>query len=217
MRLATVQAVVKIMAVVDNDGTRLNAASALDVTAPIVSARLGAILPIATYTDFFSYDIPRFRRGFVPVTFRLSTGFVDPVTFVFCEALDHTVLQNVDNVAIVDPSQYVLDAEKGTLMLLLDRQTGFNVLAVTYTAGFVMDEESEVLKGLPDWLSQAGVLSAVRLLQMNPAHFTSRRAPIIKDVQNCLMGEVTQLLNPHIRPRMGLIWPDRSVITSVTL
>jgi len=206
MRLATEQEVINLMGAVDNDGSRHNAGVALDVTSQVVSEKIGTPLYAATYTDFFGYSIATYRKTFTPFLIRATAGFIDPATVSVRESPNGERLTDGNTGVLVDPKDYILDPTKGTFTLLRDVAEGVGTLTLQYDAGF--PESEGVLSGIPAWLAEAGRLSAVRLLQMNPANFVARKALIMKDVQNAFMGEVSQILNAHIRPRMGYTWPD---------
>lgn len=198
-----------LMGIVDNDGTRSNAGLALDATYPGMVSALGTELVALTYTDFFTYSIAKYRAGFVPAIFRLTAGFIDPDTLVLRESSDGSALVDSAGGEVVDPSYYRVDPTKGTFTLLRDVTEGYGTLTATYEAGFA--ESGGVAKGTPAWLQQAGVLAAAKLLQMNPSGFVARKALIMMDVQACFRGEISLIVNPHIRPRMGVTFADSFV------
>ena len=208
MRLATDTAVVSLLGVADSDGTKATAQAALDATGPAIAEKLGTALLSATYTDFFSYRISPYRRTFTPVVLRLAAGFVDKDTFVARQSTDGAPLSSAGGGAAIDPALYILDAEQGTVTLLDDVMEGTQTVVFSYDAGFA---KGDPLKGLPDWLTQAGALAAAKLVHANPANAANRKVSIMKDIQSVLLGEVSLLLNPHIRLRGGVVFPDRTV------
>lgn len=212
MRLAQDSEVVSLLGIGSDAGVLGTARAALDVTASAVADKLGTPLKAATYQDYFSYVVPKYRTYFCPELFRLSAGFVDPDTFTLRMADEATTpLTAPDQGTLLDSSYYILDAERGLLTLLKPVTQGSFTLAAFYDAGFVEGADNGVLQGIPDWLTQAGKAAAVKLVRTQPANVAKGKVSAYKDIQNALLGEVSSLINPHVRPRMGLVWPDRSI------
>lgn len=211
MRLAPDTEVVGLLGIGSDTGTLGNARAALDVTASAVADKLGTPLEAASYLDFYSYIVPKFRRCFAPVMFRLSAGFVDPDSFVARISEDGCPISSAEGGEALTSDYYILDAEKGLVTLLKDIQQGYQVLCFSYDAGFVKEADTGVLQGTPDWLIRAGTAAAVKLVRTSPANVAKGKTSAYKDIQNALYGEVSGLINPHIRPKMGLVFPDRSV------
>lgn len=209
MRLAAEEDVVKLMGAVNNAGSLGNAGVALEVTSEAIATKLDSALLAASYTDYFSYSTSRYQGQYVPMRYRLSAGFVDAATVSVRESLLGTPSVDGDSGTAVDPADYLLDPVKGVLTFRRAPPMGSEVVTVKYDAGFSQDSNG-VLADIPPWLSKVGILAAVRLLQMNPANFVARKAVVMKDIQNALMGEVSMILNARMRPRMELVWPDRA-------
>lgn len=207
MRLAKASDVVALLGISENTGATATAEAALSATGEAVANKLGTTLKAATYADHFSYTIARYRRKFEPVVLRLTAGFVDVDSFIARRSTDNLPIAAVTDGEDIPTTEYILDAAGGTVTLLADMPVGVQTLLFSYDAGF--SESAGVLKDTPEWLAQAGLLAAAKILQANPANMANRKVVAVREVQNAMLGEVSSVLNPHIRTRSGVRYPDR--------
>lgn len=211
MRLAATQDVVTLSGIPSGDGVLGNAGAALDVSSQLIAEALGTRLDAVTYTDYFSYAVSAYRKKFSPAIFRLTAGFIDLDSLVVRRSVTSAPLFDAETGTIMTlGTDYLIDGDKGLLTLIKDVNEGTSTLSATYDAGFGTNSE-KVIQGAPEWLTRAGQLAAVRIIQMNPASIGKGKAGIAIDIQNAMFDAISGIINPHKRPRMGYSWPDRSV------
>lgn len=208
MRLAAADDVLKVASIPTGVGALASAAAALDAATPIISGLLGTTLHEVVNTDYFNYNPYRGRKTFEPFYLRLSAGFVIPETFVLRESSGGPLTSSEDG-TVVPEEDYTLDATRGVVCVLRDLTYGVGTISATYDAGFTTDSNG-VADAAPAWLKQAGILGAKRITEMSPAHIAKDKAKVVRDLQNAVFDAVSSIINPHKRPRMGLIWPERT-------
>lgn len=212
MRLALDTEVVALAGIGVSSGASITAGAALDATGSALADKLGTPLSAQGYVDACSYIVPRFQSSFAEVRFRLTAGFIDADTFVFRMSSNGLIISTATDGETVPADRYDLDPVNGILTLLAGVTTGRQRLIMAYDAGFSADPSTKVGANLPDWLKQAGIVSAVKLVSTAPLNTAKQKSNMYKEVQSALQGEASAILNPHIRPVMGMVWPDKATI-----
>jgi hypothetical protein len=209
--------VVSLLGIPANDGSNGNAKTALDVVSPLIENKVGTRLSRFDYLDFFSCKTPRYQTSFVPIILRLDAGYILSDSFELRGSSDGKPLRTDTDGEVIDPEDYLLDAQRGVVTLLRQPAAdGVSVVLAKYTAGF--DQDSDGLledDTAPAWMAEAAKTMAMKLIQMNPANVVNKKINAFTDVQNALYDSATGILNPNIRPRMGMVWPDRTVATDL--
>lgn len=182
---------------------------ALETATAAAEAILGTDFARKTRLDRFHIDsehYDRLRNGST-IRFLLEDGFLpDANARVYASTAD---LLRTSSATVVDRDYYLVDAEKG--MLLLDGLplTGMQSLAIRYTCGFKAsgDEYQEV----PAWLKQAAISSCIETLRSHA--MTTNKKDNISDMSNQLTRTMRTILYAHVRPRYGGVFPMHSEIT----
>ncbi len=204
MRLATPDNVMSAMGVTSNVGSLVNAGRALDSITPTVENMLETELGQATITDYFT-PLAASR------VFLLSRMFIDPDTFVVRESLTTDPLIVDTDGAVVDPSLYFLEANKGWVTFRNALNTAPHSLSATYDAGLAVDSSTQVVKGAPVWLGEAAIAAAVHSLNVLPSAQANRKEKNVTGAARAIHAVLYHTLAPHFRIRMGVDFPVRSV------
>lgn len=212
MRLATVAQVLSLMGIQSSTMAVSTIEAALDLSFPAIENVLDTALSKRDTLDVFPYEVSRYSRAEAPVL-RLSNGMVDIARPVVVRGMDSTStpLRTLTDGDTLLPDQYYLDYTSGYLTLLYPPRTGQYAISVKYTSGFDETAEGYVEEGLaPHWLTQAACSAAIYVLNTHPSTPTNRNPQSVIDVSGALRRHLASLLNPHIRGRGNMVWPNAS-------
>jgi hypothetical protein len=136
----------------------------------------------------------------VDPSLRLSGSFVSTE--------DDLIVTDNTTGTVLDPSTYSLDADHGVVHLTGTMPYGKRVLAVTYTAGFVVsDSDENMLAGFPEALADAQACLACAFIQMNPTNVSKDKAKALGIYSsNGYDMRARQIMARYTRPRGTVVW-----------
>jgi hypothetical protein len=204
MKLATPEQVLQARSIVSNEGSLATAAVALELSYPVIEGILETSLVAGSATDFFSV-------GDVCHKYRLTNAFVDEFSVVVRISDDGLPLTSASAGTVLPATEYILDAQRGTIYLLGTQLTHDLSMTVTYEYGFPASDVEDVLQ-VPQWLQSAHVAIATAYLLSSPASPAGRKEKALSTATKEMYGAGKSALAPYYRPRMGATYPARSVL-----
>lgn len=157
MRLVNAEAVLGRMNLTRSVGTNPETLveSVLDGVTPIIESIIRSSTQYAKRDDYFSHNRSKYA-DYKPLTLKLSQRFVIAKYVKVYISESGLPLGDLTDLTPLTSSDYLLDAEKGEITLLVEPPKGHRILAVRYRAGF--DSES---KEIPKWLQEAAISAAI--------------------------------------------------------
>lgn len=212
MRLAAASDVVALLGLQGNTGSEDTAKAALDVVTTLIEEHIDSVLKSGTYEDYFSFSQSKYS-SYTPVRLRLTAGFLKPdEEVVIRQSTDGSPLADASAGSEYSVLNYTVDSKNGIITLLRQpASNGINNLVVQYKAGFDNADDQLNDENAPEWLESAAKLFAQRVIRMNPSNVAGKKIASYAEVQAALHDILSLSLNPHIRPRMEMLSPDRSV------
>lgn len=205
MRLAAPSDVLKVMGIVENTGSLVNAETALDLSYPICENLLESTFEQERVTDFF--DIIRGE-----LCLRTKNRFLDPVTVVVRRSTDGEPLITAADGDLVDPSEYMLNTELGTITFREQQRIGASMISVAYESGLGTSDDDDNVLEAPQWLKECSISVAVHVLNTFPSSPANRKDKTLVNVSAEIRHLASQLLNSRKRPRMTVTFPVVSLI-----
>lgn len=208
MRLASPKKVLERMGATGSTTGQASASavSALEAATIILENQIGTTFTRETKEDFFSPVESRYTEFSTKPRLYLSKGYVDSAQ-TFQVYMSSVAMQATTDGSLVDPSDYLVNYERGVVDMQINVYKGGRTLLVTYTAGFnaqavpLNDEYSLPYKNHP--LEEMSISQAIRILWSH-SQFKNKKSSL--DAAGELELSLSQMMNPHIRPRMrGLI------------
>lgn len=204
MKLATPDQVLQARAIVSNDGSLATAAVALELSYPVIEGILETNLAAGSATDYFSV-------GEVCHKYRLTNAFVDEFSVVVRISDDGLPLTSATAGSVLPATEYILDAQRGTIYLLGTQLTHDLSMSVTYEYGFPASDVEDVLQ-VPQWLQSAHIAVATAYSLSAPASPAGRKEKALGLATKEMYGAARSTMAPYFRPRMGCNYPARSVL-----
>lgn len=205
MRLADASAVLTTMGIVENTGSLANASKSLELSYPILENLLETTFAEQHVADYFDTTSGE-------LTFRLKNMFVDPYTLKVRRSVTGDPLILPTDGELVDPSEYMLDPEKGYITFRKEERKGKCMLSAVYDSGLpVSDGDEEVLEA-PQWLQECSVSVAVHAQNVLVSSPANRKDKTVINISAEIRHLASQLLNSRKRLRMTVVFPTVSVV-----
>lgn len=204
MKLATPTEVITARGLTVGDGSLAVADSALELSYPVIEGILETSLPLGSVSDYFS-------GGASCHQYRLTNAFVDASTVVVRVSEDGMPLLSPTDGTVVDSSNYVLDATRGTVYLVISPPDHHLSISVSYEYGFPVSDAGEDILAVPQWLSAAHISMAIAYLLSSPANPAGRKERAAGLASKEMYGAARSALQQYHRPRMTINYPSRSV------
>lgn len=205
MRLAAPSDVLKVMGIVENTGSLGNAETALDLSYPICENLLESKFEQEHVVDFF--DIIRGE-----LCLRTKNRFLDSVTVAVRRSTDGAPLILATDGELVDPSEYMLNTDLGTITFREQQRIGASMISVAYDSGLSTSDDDENVLEAPQWLKECSISVAVHVLNTFPSSPANRKDKTLVNVSAEIRHLASQLLNSRKRPRMTVTFPVVSLI-----
>lgn len=216
MRLASPQEVLTLMSVGITTATEATVNLALDLSYPIIESLLDTRIQKTSYVDYFDYGMFRSRYTHpAPTVLWLTSRFlVAGSAVVVRESIDGQPLRAASDGALVDPSDYYVNAETGELTLLRTHAKGLARVSVAYEAGFNDNGSNIDDPAVPSWLHAGAVTAAIHMMNTHPTTPATRKYQTPSTVSTTLRSHLYGLLAPHFRTRSDRLAPARSVVAA---
>jgi hypothetical protein len=203
MRLAAASKLIQSMGVGSNTGSTPNAARALDFSFPIIENVLETRLTQGSRIDYFN-----FFNGY---EYRLENAFVDIDSVVVRESSDGLGLVAAGDGNIVDEEDYYIDGERGLITLRRAPFKGVHTFSVAYDHGLPVDDNDEELLVGPQWLEEAAIAAGLLAINITPSVGPTAKNKVASKLTEEIRLMLRQILGQHLRPRMSVQYPSRSV------
>lgn len=204
MKLATPGQVLSARGITTGDGSLGIAASALELSYPLIEGILETALASGSTTDYFSCGTSCHQ-------YRLTNAFIDESTIVVRVSEDGTPLLSPTAGAVLDSYLYVVDAVRGTIYLFFEPPDHDLSMSVTYEYGFPASDDDDDVLNVPQWLSSAHISMAVAYLLSSPANPAGRKEKALNVAAKEMYGAAKSALQAYHRPRMTINYPARSI------
>jgi hypothetical protein len=177
--------------------------SVLEACTHILENIIGTPFESAERIDWFDYRPSLFATD-VAVILNLTQAFVEGNVTVYFSTDGNPVLQDFSNAEAVDSGSIDLDQEKGIADVLTVPYEGTSTVAVKYSAGF-----TEGSADIPDWLREAVISAAVRMIHSQVIGHNKRD---IRDMSPELHRILYMGCSHRIRGRLHGIFPKRTKV-----
>lgn len=202
MLLTPVDRVAKLLGV--GNAITADIKPAIETAGTAIENVLNTKFSYATQTDYFDSVGSPFKYSPVPVRLLLTNGYVTNETFTIRYSEDGLPLRDSASGVLLDPSSYIVDRIKGTVMLLVALPLCACGITVTYSSGFDEDSSGAIVDG-PGWLTDACATMAAYVLKALPLSAAQRTStakgqkPGLMEKENLRFANA--LVAPHFRPR----------------
>lgn len=205
MRLASPTDVLSRLARSATAGSTASAESALDAATVMLENILGTPLGVADRVDLYDnlpsrYDNPYWVNQVAYLHQMFVTGSVSAYL-----SDDGSPITDISGMT-AESSGFTLHPDLGEVVITTyDIVEGRDVLALSYTAGFVDENDTAI----PPWLKEAAISGAVEVLHSQAMSHGKRDVP---DMSNTLHRLLYRMVNEHIRSRYRGHSPSRSMV-----
>lgn len=204
MKLTSEQEVLELLSLKTTTQSVQALGVALETATSIAEAILGTDFTRKTRLDRFLVDrehYDRLRDGHT-VQFLLEDGYLpDARGKVYASSARLLVTSTA---TVVDRSTYLIDKDKGVLILTGLALTGLRSLGVRYECGFKEDSDG-IAEGVPQWLKSAVISACIEVLRSHV--YTHNKKDDLVDMSNQLTRTLRTLLYQKIRPRYAGVFP----------
>jgi hypothetical protein len=202
MKLATKEEVLARMNLGGTASKDAAVESALDASTTIIENILGTPLSATDRVDYFDLHISPYSKATV-FEFNLEQGFVDGDALIFYSA-DGLPISDVSTLVPLDVAYVIPNIVTGLITVTDTPLAGTSTVAIKYSAGF-----NEGSTGIPSWMKEAAISSAVYVLHTQAATHNKKD---LQDMTPALTRILRMQINSHVRPRGRGYYPSRSTV-----
>lgn len=206
MRLASTDMLKERLGLSTTSNAMTSASSVLAAATPILANILGTPLQETSRQDWFTYRPSRYAGVFDHLVLNLTQGFVGGVHGVYLSTDGLPVSNVVSSLTKEDEANYIIDAEKGVLILLVAPMIGNATVLVDYCAGYADGDTPD--QEIPEWLSEAALSATIEV--MHTQSITHNKKDLL-DMSAPMRRILYSQVNEHIRPRAKGIFPVNTV------
>jgi len=202
MKLASVGSVKSRLSIGSTIGPDI-IGSALDAATSIVENVIGSPLEyVDERVDWFTYNPSIYRGTFSGLKLYLTQIYVNGDVNIYYSEDGYPVSDGFSGLAALEPTNYTVWPQTGTILLNVEPIIGEYTVAVSYSAGF----ESESAD-IPIWLSEAAISTAISVYHAQTVTHNKKDIP---NMYPTLYRILYSQLNEYIRPRSSGLIPTET-------